>query len=139
MRGSLLVMGLTAGFLLACGGGGAGAVSGGDAASAEPKYGSVAYQKYEAGTDRIKFKTESTVQNTWRNMSGSAVSGTYTHEGDLLHIIWDPAADNTNRAESKYRQLSECSFAEFWWKGKDGKVREDDSVMWQRTEPKCPK
>jgi hypothetical protein len=123
-------------FLLACGGAGGPSVDEAASVVEVPSHGSVAFTKWRGGTTTYKFKTDKTVQMTWKNMSGSAVQGTYTHSGDEVHIVLEPA-DNTGKREAKLRQLSECAMAQYWWLDSDGKVHDDDSTMYERKEPKC--
>lgn len=127
---------------LACGGGGetsAPVEAPTEDAAPIPAHGKVSFQKYRADDTTLRFKTDSTVEKYWSNMVGDPPQGTYVHEGDEITITWDPAYDNHSSREAHLRQLDPCSLALYAWKDRDGVVHDDDSSVYQRTEPKCPK
>ncbi len=106
---------------------------------AAPAHGSVAYQTYVNRNETIRFRTETETTKTWKNMAGKPVPGTYTHVGAEIVLLNDPSFDNQGILESRFRQLDECSIAEYYQRLRDGTVKDNDSRVFQRTEPKCPK
>ena len=130
MRPYLFVMFTTLVFGLACAGIGG---------SSQSEFGAVEFQTYKHRRQYLKFKTATNVEKWWANMVGKPPQGTYVQRGTQITITWDPEFTNHTAREVKLRQLSDCSLAEYWWKDKDGVVHEDDSDMWERSKPKCPK
>lgn len=138
MRGFSVVVAASVVAGLACGGAGAGA-GGGLRGSAEPAHGSVAYQTYVAGSDTVRFRTETETTKTWKNMGGKPVEGTFTHSGADIVVLHDPKFDNNFLAEERFRQLDECSIARNYTRRHTGEVDQSDSRVFERTVPKCPK
>ena len=125
---------LVVGLSLACGGG-----EGGVATTA-PLYGSVAFQTYDCEGTWMKFNTDEKVTTGWPNASCSALKGTYTQEGETITVHFEDPDNCSTWDDMKLKQLSDCSMAAYWWKDPTtGEIKEDDSWMFERTEPKCPR
>lgn len=106
-------------------------------ASAAPGFGDVAFKTYEAGGKRVVFTTDVKAKITWRNMTGSAVTGTYVKTGNDIAVTWDAAADNYGSLSEKFRQMGPCSMARYERVDKKGGVHDDDPVIYQQTKPRC--
>lgn len=129
-----LLLVLVGGFTLACGGG----TEAAPVASA-PMYGSVAFQTYEYDGTWMKFNTDTKVSTSWRNSACSALNGTYTQEGETITVHFEDPENCNGWDDMKLKQVSDCSMAAYWWKDPtSGEVKEDDSWMFERTEPSCP-
>lgn len=144
------VSALTVGFLLACGGGGGGSgdvsgsgegSGGGSAAvAAVSQYGSVEFQTYKCDTSYYKFNNSTSVTTTWNNMACSPVKGTYTHEGDIIKIVFKDVEDCMTWDTMELKQMSSCALAEYKRTNpQTGEVVDDDPWMFERTEPRCPR
>jgi hypothetical protein len=107
------------------------------AATGDPGFGDVAFKTYEAGGKRLVFTTDAKAKITWRNMTGSAVNGTYVKTGKDIAITWDPAADNYGSNSEKLRQMGPCSMARYERVDKKGALHDDDPVIYQQTKPRC--
>lgn len=99
--------------------------------------GSVAYAKYDSGSKLISFVSDRSAKVTWQNMTGSAVSGTFTQSGDEIVVQWDPNADNYGSLETRFHQTSACSLSQYWRKDKQGVVHDDESTVYVRQTPEC--
>ncbi len=118
--------------MLACGGGG-----GGGGVGAASTYESPAFHTYEYKGDRWKFANDTKVVWTWKNMSGSAVEGKWTRDGDEILIDWDPNATNNSTRHSKIKQISDCEMAQWYREFADGKVKDSDSQLYVKQVPEC--
>ena len=128
MRASIGGMVVFVGFLLACGGAGT---------PAEQKESEIAFKTYRSGGTRIVFTTPTKAKVTWKNMSGKAVMGTYTHVGKEIEIIWDPEATNYGNASEKFRQMGPCSMARYERLDKKGVLHDDSPKIYEQYKPKC--
>lgn len=106
-------------------------------ASGDPGFGDVAFKTYEAGGKRLVFTTDAKAKITWRNMTGSAVNGSYVKAGKDIAITWDAAADNYGSLSEKMRQMGPCSMARYERVDKKGAVHDDDPIIYQQTKPRC--
>lgn len=122
----------TAAACLACGGIGS-------VVDAGPAHGSIAFHTYSTGSETLRFRSDDTVEKTWRAMAGDAVPGSYTHVGDEIVIKFDLSHQHNHVDELRLRQLDPCSLAGYYFTLRDGTVRDDDSKMYTRTQPKCPR
>ena len=104
------------------------------------QYGAVEFQTYK-GPSRtyVKFKTDTKAEKWWANMSGKPPQGTYVQSGEEITVTWDPAFTNHGARIESFKQLGPCSLARYSWTNADGEVKDDDSKMYERTKPKCPK
>ncbi len=104
-----------------------------------PPHGSIAFHTCSTGGETLRFRSETTVEKTWRAMAGDAVEGSYTHVGDEIVVTFDPAFTNNHVDELRLRQLDPCSLAGYSFTLRDGTVLDDDSKIYTRTQPKCPR
>lgn len=109
---------------------------GGESAPSAPAA-QIAFTTFSSGSETFRFKTDTTVEKSWGNMSGSRPQGTWTLKGDELHMVFDPKYTNHGLRESKSKIIDPCTFATHWWLDKDGKEHVDDSKIFQRKKPKC--
>jgi len=100
-------------------------------------FGDVAFSTYEVDRTRVIFNSDTKASKTWANMSGSAVTGTYTKNGNEIEIQWDPNADHHGSLSEKFRQIGPCSLARYVRVDKEGGVHDDDPQIFQRTKPLC--
>jgi len=105
-------------------------------AGAATGFGDVAFSTYEVDRTRVIFNSDTKASKTWANMSGSAVTGTYTKNGNEIEVQWDPNADNHGSLSEKFRQIGPCSLARYVRVDKEGGVH-DDPQIFQRTKPLC--
>jgi hypothetical protein len=133
MRLSKVVLVTMVFFALACSGLGAGAGGGGSSSS----FGTVQHSTWEAssGKYRLVFKGSGNAVYTWRNMTGSAVSGDFTEDGDEVHVAWEPV-DYMGSREFKLTRTGKCALAMHWRLDDEGKGV-DMSTLYERTVPKC--
>ena len=67
------------------------------------------------------------------------LKGTYTQEGDQITVHFEDPESCNGWDDMKLKQVSDCSMAAYWWKDPTtGEIKEDDSWMFERTEPRCP-
>ncbi len=135
--------------LLACGGAGsptpdadatassAAAPAAAAPAAAAPEFGSVAFQTYESDGHYMKFRNDTKVDRTWDNMVGEGLKGTYTQVGNTITVVFEPGPSSTV-SELRFRQLDDCSIANYYRATTEGKVSEDESDIYRRSEPRCP-
>jgi hypothetical protein len=126
--------------LAACGGGGGPAEpapTSATPASTGAGFGDVAFSTYEAEKFRIVFTTDTKAKKTWANMSGPAVEGTYTKNGNEIVVQWDPAADHHGSLSEKFRQMGPCSLARYERVDRQGVTHDDAPQIYQRTKPLC--
>jgi hypothetical protein len=147
MRAGVIVA-VVGAFSLACGGGegaAADAATAAPAAEAAPaapasKYNDPSFQTYKYNRTTIKFNTDAKASTWWANMSCSTVEGTWSRDGDVITITWNDVENCMTWDEAKLKQVSDCSMAQYWMKDPTtGEVKDNDSWMYERTEPKCEK
>ncbi|MCO4745538.1 MAG: hypothetical protein KC912_12170 [Proteobacteria bacterium] len=109
---------------------------GGASGPAEPAFGTVAFQTYNGGRTRIKFQNDTNVKITWRNMSGSAVEGTWTQDGDEVVLDWGEPTNTATRI-SKMRQLDDCQLVQYYRLDDEGVEHADDSKMFIKDDDRC--
>jgi len=118
-------------------GGGDDAASGNGADAAAASFGDVAFTTYEHKRNRIIFTSDTKIKKTWANMSGPAVIGSYTKDGNEIEVQWDPAAEHHGSVSEKFRQMGPCSMARYVRVDKEGVVHDDSPRVFEQTEPKC--
>ncbi len=123
--------------LSGCGGGEPEATTASSPAGAAAGFGDVAFATYEVDGMRVVFNSDTKASKTWANMSGEAVSGTYTKNGNEIEIQWDPAADNHGSLSEKFRQTGPCALARYVRVDKEGGVHDADPKIFQRSKPLC--
>lgn len=118
------VLGLSALFTLACGGGGS-------------KFGSVEFTTYKSGRSSVTFNGGGTATRKWSNMSGDPVKGEWTQNGEEIEIQWDPNATNFTGRVAKFKQMGPCSMAQYYTLDADGKTNDDEPRIFEQVKPLC--
>lgn len=140
-----IVLFTVGGFMLACGGGGSAPAADVTAApvaapAAEPKYGSVEFQSYSSDGTWVKFLTNGKAQYGWPNSACDSLTGTWTQEGEQITLLLADPEDCMTWNELKLKQMSDCAIAAYGFKNtRSGEQKDDDTWMFERTEPRCPR
>ncbi len=100
-------------------------------------FGDVAFTTYQVDRTKIVFTTDSKARKTWANMSGPAIDGSYTKDGNEIEIQWDPKASHHGSTSEKFRQMGPCSLARYERVDMEGVVHDDRPEIYQRAKPVC--